>query len=147
MMNTLFLGLPIIVVCLTLQTALLIAATRYYFRHARLLETDSFWSSMLVVIGVMLLLLMGNIAQIGIWGLLFMLLDEFDHFREAFYHSAVNFSTLGYGDVVMSNEHRILGPIEAINGVLMIGVSTAALMGALRDVAQRALKAQGEKSR
>jgi hypothetical protein len=40
---------------------------------------------------------------------------------------------LGYGDIVMSEKRRLLGPIQAMNGVLMIGVSTAAFMTTLRD--------------
>ena len=53
------------------------------------------------------------------------------------YHSAVNFATLGYGDIVMSARNRFLGPLEAINGALMIGVSTAALLSAFQDALRR----------
>jgi len=37
----------------------------------------------------------------------------------------MNYTTLGYGDIVMSPATRMLGPIEAIDGLLMFGVSTA----------------------
>ena len=140
LMNVVLFGLPAMIVCLTLQSAMLIAATRYYFRHSRLVEQRSFWSNLALLKGVMLLLLVGNLAQIGIWALLFMMLGEFEQFSQAFYHSAVNFSTLGYGDLVMSDEHRLLGPLQAVNGVLMIGVSTAALMAALQDVVAKAVR-------
>ena len=59
----------------------------------------------------------------------------------AFYHSSVNFATLGYGDVVMSAKHKLLGPLEAVNGALMIGVSTGALMAAFQDATKRAIQA------
>ena len=36
----------------------------------------------------------------------------------AFYHSAVNFTTLGYGGIVMSEEWRLLGPQEEVSGTL-----------------------------
>jgi hypothetical protein len=84
----------------------------------------------------MLLLVIGNMAQVGVWALLFVLLEEFQQFGEAFYHSAVNFATLGYGDVVMSAKRKLLGPLEAINGALMIGVSTAALISIFQQVIQ-----------
>ena len=90
----------------------------------------------------MLLLVVGNLAQVAIWALLFLLLEEFQAFSEAFYHSAVNFATLGYGDFIMSPEHKLLGPLEAINGVLMIGVSTAALMAAFQDAMRRTMQAR-----
>ncbi len=54
----------------------------------------------------------------------------------------MNFATLGYGDLVMSQRHRLLGPLEAINGALMIGVSTAVLMAALQDALRKTLVAR-----
>ena len=82
---------------------------------------------------------LGNLAQVAIWALVFQWLGEFERFTDAFYHSAVNFATLGYGDIVMSDKHRLLGPLEAINGVLMIGVSTAALMAAFQDAMKKTI--------
>jgi hypothetical protein len=79
---------------------------------------------------------------VAIWALLFQIVGEFGHFDVAFYHSAVNFSTLGYGDIVMSDQHKLLGPLQAINGVLMIGVSTAALMAAFQDAIKKTIDAR-----
>ena len=138
----LLLGLPTMVVCLLLQIGLCVAALRYYVHHEYLVNNPSFVASLTVITSVMLLLVAGNLAQVAIWGLLFQLLGEFEHFSEAFYHSAVNFATLGYGDFVMSAEHKLLGPLEAINGVLMIGVSTAALMTAFQDAMRKTLEAR-----
>jgi len=42
-----------------------------------------------------------------------------------YYHLAVNYTTLGYGDVIMSQVWKLLGPLEAADGALMFGVSTA----------------------
>jgi len=120
-----------------LQTALLIAAFRYYVHHTDLLDSPSVLTSLYVINAVMAVLVAGNLGQIAVWGLLFVWLGEFHSFSEAFYHSAVNFATLGYGDIVMSPAHRLLGPLEAINGVLMFGVSTATLMAALQDATKR----------
>jgi hypothetical protein len=146
------LGLPIMVVCLLLQTALLVVASRYYINHQYLMNNSSFWSSMRVISSVMLLLVIGNLGQIAVWAWLFLVLEEFQQFDIAFYHSAVNFSSLGYGDIVMSDELKLLGALEAINGVLMIGVSTAALMTTFQNAtkqihaARRGVSSQGNKS-
>ena len=145
MLIKLLIGLPTMVVCLLLQ-ALLLLMVIYYYRHRReAIDSPSLWSSLVVVSMVMVLLVIGNLAQIAIWALLFLLVGEFQTFSEAFYHSAVNFVTLGYGDIVMSQAHKVLGPLEAINGVLMIGVSTAALMSAFQDAIRKTRQArQGE---
>jgi hypothetical protein len=88
---------------------------------------------LIFVNGVMVMLVIGNLVQVAIWAALFLFLGEFSEFSEAVYHSAVNFATLGYGDIIMSTKFKLLGPLEAINGVLMIGMSTAALMAAFQD--------------
>ena len=141
LMNLLF-GLPTMVLCLLLQALLFVLVIHYYSRNEYLVNNPSFWSSLVVIKGVMLLLVVGNLAQVAIWALLFLLLGEFQDFSSAFYHSAVNFATLGYGDIVMSEKHKLLGPIESINGVLMIGVSTAALMGAFQDALKKTQQAR-----
>ena len=87
----------------------------------------------------MLAMVGGNFIQITLWGILFIRLGEFSELYEAVYHSAVNFASLGYGDIVMSKNWKLLGPLEAINGVLMVGMTAAALMVIL----QQLMKAQG----
>jgi hypothetical protein len=72
-----------------------------------------------------------------------MALGEFSELYEAVYHSAVNFSSLGYGDVVMTKPWKLLGPLEAGNGVLMFGLTGAALMAIL----QQMIQAQSQKGR
>ena len=141
-MINLLLGVGTMTVCLLLQSLLLMVAGMYYRSHREDINNTSFGSSILVVNGVMQLLVIGNLAQVAIWSLLFVWLGEFGTFVDAFYHSAVNFATLGYGDIVMSEEHRLLGPLEAINGVLMIGVSTAVLMTAFQDSMRRTVQAR-----
>jgi hypothetical protein len=85
----------------------------------------------------MLIILAGNLLQITLWAALFLAYGEFVDFATAFYHSVVNFTTLGYGDLVMSEERRLLGALEAANGVLMFGLTTGFLFAVLYDLMQR----------
>ncbi len=82
----------------------------------------------------MVIMMLGNFLQIVIWGVLFLCLGEFSELYEAVYHSAVNFSSLGYGDVVMSARWKLLGPLEAGSGVLMFGMTSAALVTILQQL-------------
>jgi Ion channel len=61
---------------------------------------------------------------------------EFMDFAAAFYHSAENYTTLGYGDVVMSASWRLLGPFEAGDGMLMFGVSTAMIFAVIQRLVE-----------
>lgn len=74
-----------------------------------------------------LVVLLGNMIQIGIWALLFYVIEQFETYSEAFYHATVNFTTLGYGDIIMSDDWKLLGALEAVNGVIMFGLSTGFL--------------------
>ncbi len=143
MLRILLIGAGTMTVCLLLQSALLVKAIRFYARrHDSLAAKASSWSTLLVINCVMLLLLLGNLAQLAIWAVVFMWVGEFGKFGDAVYHSAVNFATLGYGDIVMSERNRLLGPLEAINGVLMIGVSTAALLATFQDAIKMTAQAR-----
>jgi len=114
MLINILLGLSVMLLCLLLQILLLLTAIRFYKRREHLVRSPSFVTGLSVVSGLMVLLVAGNLGQIAIWAGLFVHLEEFDRFADAFYHSAVNFATLGYGDVVMSPRHRLLGPLESV---------------------------------
>ena len=128
-------GLPVIVACLLLQSLFVSYALRYYVSfRAKHAHSKSTFADMWMLTMVMLLTLLGNGVQVSIWAALFMFLGEFDNFPAAVYHSWVNYVTLGYGDVVMSERWRPLGPLEAANGILMFGVSTSVMTAAVFDV-------------
>jgi hypothetical protein len=54
----------------------------------------------------------------------------------------VNFSTLGYGDIVMSVRWRLLGPLEAMNGIVMFSLSTALMFALMMRLIERRLAAR-----
>jgi hypothetical protein len=95
-----------------------------------------FWRDSVLVSVITLLALTAHLAEIGVWALAFDLCGEFRNFPAAFYHSAVNYTTLGYGDVVMSARWRMLGPLEAADGMLMFGVSTAMIFAVVQRLIQ-----------
>ena len=84
-----------------------------------------FWSDFPIVVLAMLATLAAHLIEIALWAEVFVLCGEFPYFGTAYYHSAVNYTTLGYGDLVMTPHWRFLGPLEAANGMLLFGVSTA----------------------
>jgi hypothetical protein len=95
-----------------------------------------FWADSAFVANATLLALVGHLVEMGLWALVFELCGEFSDFAAAFYHSAVNYTTLGYGDVVMSARWKLLGPLEASDGMLMFGVSTALIFAVVQRLTQ-----------
>ncbi len=122
--------------------ALAMATTVNLFRHEkkhRRLGADAL-SDLTVVALVISVAFVAHLAEIGLWALLFVLCGEFQDLATAYYHSAVNYTTLGYGDLLLSPAWRLLGPLEATNGALMFGVSAAMVFAA----AQRLVLARFE---
>jgi len=54
----------------------------------------------------------------------------------AFYFSGITYTTVGYGDVVLAKPWRLLGPIEGLMGILMLGLSTGYLFAVMSHVYQ-----------
>ena len=138
MFRNLMVGLPVILACMVLQVAFAFWGVRYFVRQtssATAARGSLFGLRPLLV--VMLVMMLGTVLQIALWGALFVVLGEFDELYEAVYHSAVNFASLGYGDIVMSKNRKLLGPLEAVNGVLMVGMSGAALVAVLQQMIRK----------
>jgi hypothetical protein len=128
-------GLPVMLLCLIVQVAVAFWCVRYYVRQATPADIGKgFLAGIRPLLVATLVLMVGNLAQIMLWGGLFLLLGEFNEIYDAIYHSAVNFSSLGYGDIVMRRERRLLGPLEAVNGVLMLGMSAATMMAIVQHM-------------
>ena len=53
------------------------------------------------------------------------MLDAFAHFEEALYFSTISYAAIGYGDLHLPQQWRLLGAIEGVNGVILLGWSTA----------------------
>ena len=88
--------------------------------------------SRLVPLGVILFVVLGLVAihsvEIWLYGAAFWAIGAVSDFETALYFSTVTFTTLGYGDVVLEGNWRLFGAIEAGNGLILFGWSTAFLL-------------------
>jgi hypothetical protein len=136
LLRNLLLGLPTVLACMIVQVLASYWCVLYYVRHPapRSDALSGLLPRVSPILMAVTILLCGAILQISVWAVLFLALGEFDEAYEATYHSAVNFSSLGYGDIVMSKSWKLLGPLEALCGVLMLGMTAAALMAILQHM-------------
>lgn len=126
-------------VCVVIQCFVVAGMLRIlHIMERRRLIKPTIPRSSLVLIIAMLIMFAGNLVQMAVWAEVFIALGEFDDLHTAFYHSAVNFTTLGYGDIVMSEGRRVLGGLEAANGVLMFGLTTSVLFSAISTLRRKA---------
>ena len=66
------------------------------------------------------------------WGAVYLALGEFATMKDALYFSVVTSTTLGYGDMLLSERWRLLSTFEAMGGLILFAVSTAYLLALLR---------------
>jgi hypothetical protein len=126
------------IVCTIIVHALALSATVNVVRRERRLGRAGagFWIDVAIVAVAILFAVVAHLVEIALWALLFRICGEFRDFGTAFDHSAVNYTTLGYGDVIMTLSWRLLGPLEAANGLLMFGVSTAMIFSVIQLLIQ-----------
>lgn len=82
-------------------------------------------------------LMVAHLAEIAMWGALYALLGVTPEGSSNFVFAFVNYTTLGYGDIVPVPSKEVLGPMTAMNGVLLFGWSTALLFQVLSVTANQ----------
>lgn len=129
------LGLFTVFLCTVVQCAFTAGLKSIILRWNDLAHVgNSVWKMTFLLSGVTSFLFLGMMVQVFIWAVVFFASGETDGFRTAAYFSMVNFTSLGYGDITLSAERAILGPMEAANGILMLGLSTGALFSVLQKL-------------
>ena len=99
-------------------------ALSHALRSAGRLETR-FWPITWLLIRIAWLLLLFHLIEIAVWALFFWWEKCLPNMESAFYFSGVTYATLGYGDLLLPKEWRLFGPLEALTGNLMVGLSIA----------------------
>lgn len=137
--------LPIVAGAITALCTILIHSVtlgltiRFYRRERSLGRVGSVVSNNLgIFVLAITFAFVAHLTEIALWAGLFVICGEFKTFELAYYHSAVNYTTLGYGDLIMTPSWKLLGPLEAADGALMFGVSTAMIFA----IAQRLMRAK-----
>ena len=130
----------IAVLCTFLIHSVALGISVRLFRHERKLGLvgSRVWVNLGIFVLTMSIAFAAHLIEIALWASLFVICGEFTSIKLAFYHSAVNYTTLGYGDLIMTPSWKLLGPLEAADGALMFGVSTAMIF----TIAQRLMHAK-----
>ena len=91
-----------------------------------------------VMVPTVSILMITHAIEVVVWALLYWVVDAAPPGANLVYFAFVNYTTLGYGDVLPVQDWRLLGPITAMNGVLLFGWSTAIIFEVLRRALVRA---------
>lgn len=84
-----------------------------------------FWFSTWVLVRTAGWIILLHLVEIAIWAIFYTRGHGMPDLPSAFYFSAVTYTTTGYGDLLLPNEWRLVGGVEALTGILMCGWSAA----------------------
>jgi Ion channel len=87
-----------------------------------------------------------HFSEVMVWSLAYAIVDATPAGADPVYFAFVNYTTLGYGDITPVERWRLLGPITAMNGVILFGWSTAVIFEVLQNREAWRLKASGTAS-
>ena len=90
---------------------------------------ESVGGQIVLVIGVVVALFAIHAIEIWAYAFVYLAIGALSDFETALYYSTTSFTTVGFGDVVLPREWRLVGAIEAANGFILFGWSIAFLLG------------------
>ena len=106
--------------CVVIHAAGVTSAVRWL----RATAVHNFWGGTWLFVRLAGWMVFLHLAEITTWALLYTWKGAMTDIQSAIYFSAVTYTTTGYGDLVLPQEWRLVGAIEALTGILMAGLST-----------------------
>jgi hypothetical protein len=104
---------------------------RWHRSSGRSWQLRALW---LVLMSTAIVMLLLHVVEVCLWAGAYRIFvpGELETFEKALYFSFVTFTSLGYGDISLSSEWRLLSGIESLSGLLAAGLSTALLFAVLQ---------------
>ena len=127
MVTKLLLGWSLMALCVVIHAAGVTSAVRWL--RDRATAVHNFWGGTWLFVRLAGWMIFLHLAEITTWALVYTWKDAMTDIQSALYFSAVTYTTTGYGDLVLPQEWRLVGAIEALTGILMAGLSTGLFFG------------------
>src|SRR5580765_5517283 len=122
MISKLLIAWCLLALTVTIHAAGLSAVLRRML--SSVLPDTEFWPVTWLLIRVAGWLVLLHLAEIAVWALFYWWQQCLPDAESSFYFSGVTYTTVGYGDLVLPKEWRLLGSVEGLTGILMCGLST-----------------------
>ncbi len=99
----------------------------------RLERMNRRWLRTTAIASLVLLMFFATLLHASAWAATYVVVDAIQGFEEALYFSMVTFTTLGYGDITLADNWRLLAAFEAANGCIMFGWTTAIVVAVIHS--------------
>jgi hypothetical protein len=122
MFSKLLVAWGLMAVCVVIHATGLSSALGWLRR--RTATADHFWRGTWLFIRLAAWIILLHLIEITVWAGFYVWKGAMPDLQSGLYFSAVTYTTTGYGDLVLPQEWRLVGAIEALTGILMCGWST-----------------------
>jgi len=124
MVSKLLMAWALVALCVVIHATGVTVAVRWLRQFTTRMAAHNFWLEVRLftrLAGWMILL---HLIEVTAWALVYTWKGAMPDLQSALYFSGVTYTTTGYGDLVLPEEWRLVGAIEALTGILMCGWST-----------------------
>ncbi len=132
MLRQLLVGGAVSACTIAIHALVMTAVVRVAHRTAAKETLPQSWRLIAVMIATVSVLMAAHVCEVIVWALAYAIVGAAPAGADRLYFAFVNYTTLGYGDVTPVARWRLLGPMTAMNGVLLFGWSTAVIFEVLR---------------
>lgn len=133
-------GTLIMMLCSALHLGLILGSLDWLDRVAKAHRENYHRHRAGLLLGLgFLIVVLGHTIQVWIWAFSYILLGAHSTLEPAIYFALSNYTTLGYGDLVLNEDLRVFAAFASVNGMLIFGVSTAFLVGLIGRVMPKSL--------
>jgi hypothetical protein len=134
MLSKLLVAWCLMAACVIIHAAGLTGALRWLPREAY--SNRRPWRAVWLFISIAGWMILLHVVEVTVWGIVYSADGALRDLQSSLYFSAVTYTTTGYGDVVLPEEWRLVGAIEALTGILMCGWSTGFFFAAVSRVSE-----------
>jgi hypothetical protein len=132
MLHQIFIGAGLVGVTVVFQAGFTLIGLSILGRLGRRKKRFAHHHAIGIIVFFVMLMFAAIVLDVWMWALFYYVAGALVDFEEALYFSTTTFTTLGYGDVVLSSDWRLLGGFEAANGLLIFGWATAFVIAAIQ---------------
>jgi hypothetical protein len=122
MLSKLLIAWCLMGLCVVIHAVGVTSAARWLRGHQ--ISLSRFWTSTWRFIQLAGWIILLHLVEITVWGSFYAWQEAMPDLPTGLYFSAVTYTTTGYGDLVLPDEWRLVGGVEALTGILMCGWST-----------------------
>jgi hypothetical protein len=134
MLTNLMIAASMLIVTAAIHAAFMIFVLKLLHPHELKNWDVSFFRRFWAVTEAVLLMFCATVVEAAAWAGTYLALGAISGLERALYFSVVTFTSLGYGDIVLDEQWRLLASFQAANGIILFGWTTALAFAILRSM-------------